>query len=223
MRRPLSVSESFAEHSNVVNACCPSRRGAELIASCSDDKTCKLWDVRVKSSVMSFETKYQNLAVSLSDSSDLIFSAGIENTIQVWDVRKEKFAYSLAGHEDSVTGLRLSPDGSYLLSNAMDNQLRIWDVRPFAPQSRCIKIFQGHSHNIEKNLLKCSWSPDGSKISCGSADNFVYVWDTTSRRILYKLPGHAGSINEVDFHPKEPIIGSGSSDKTIYLGEIESS
>lgn len=34
---------------------------------------------------------------------------------------------------------------------------------------------------------------------------FVYVWDTTSRRILYKLPGHAGSINEVAFHPDEPI------------------
>lgn len=34
---------------------------------------------------------------------------------------------------------------------------------------------------------------------------FVYVWDTTSRRILYKLPGHAGSVNEVAFHPEEPI------------------
>lgn len=34
---------------------------------------------------------------------------------------------------------------------------------------------------------------------------FVYIWDTTSRRILYKLPGHAGSVNEVSFHPEEPI------------------
>lgn len=36
-------------------------------------------------------------------------------------------------------------------------------------------------------------------------DRFVYIWDTTSRRILYKLPGHAGSVNEVAFHPEEPI------------------
>ena len=34
---------------------------------------------------------------------------------------------------------------------------------------------------------------------------FVYVWDAVSRRILYKLPGHRGSVNDVDFHPKEPI------------------
>jgi len=34
---------------------------------------------------------------------------------------------------------------------------------------------------------------------------FVYVWDTVTQRILYKLPGHLGSINDVDFHPNEPI------------------
>ena len=43
---------------------------------------------------------------------------------------------------------------------------------------------------------------------------------TTSR---YKLPGHNGSVNEVSFHPKEPIIASAGSDKKIYLGEIEKS
>lgn len=43
---------------------------------------------------------------------------------------------------------------------------------------------------------------------------FVYIWDTTSRRILYKLPGHAGSVNEVAFHPEEPI---GESNYCFFL------
>lgn len=29
--------------------------------------------------------------------------------------------YKMSGHTDTVTGLRLSPDGSFILSNAMDN------------------------------------------------------------------------------------------------------
>jgi len=128
--------------------------------------------------------------------------------------------FALRGHTDTITGMRLSPDGSYLLTNAMDNSVRIWDIRPYVPVQRCVKIFQGVQHNFEKNLLKCSWSPDGSKISAGSADRFVYVWDTTTRNLLYKLPGHHGSVNEVDFHPTEPIIASGSSDRNIFLGEI---
>ena len=56
-----------------------------------------------------------------------------------------------------------------------------------------------------KNLLRCAWSADGSKITAGSGDRYLYIWDTTSRRILYKLPGHAGSVNDVAFHPTEPI------------------
>eukprot|EP00475_Leptophrys_vorax_P022786 TRINITY_DN31000_c0_g1_i1.p1 TRINITY_DN31000_c0_g1~~TRINITY_DN31000_c0_g1_i1.p1 ORF type:complete len:401 (-),score=21.23 TRINITY_DN31000_c0_g1_i1:115-1317(-) len=129
----------------------------------------------------------------------------------------------LVGHTDTVTGMRVSPDGAYLLTNAMDCTLRIWDLRPYAPQNRCVKVFTGHQHSVEKNLLKCDWSPDGSRVTAGSADRMVYVWDTTMRRILYKLPGHNGSVNEAVFPPTEPIIGSCSSDRQIYLGELDPS
>nr|AFK37343.1 unknown [Medicago truncatula] len=127
---------------------------------------------------------------------------------------------TLQGHQDMITSMQLSPDGSYLLTNGMDCKLCIWDMRPYAPQNRCVKILEGHQHNFEKNLLKCGWSPDGSKVTAGSSDRMVYIWDTTSRRILYKLPGPNGSVNECVFHPNEPIVGSCSSDKQIYLGEI---
>jgi len=171
--------------------------------------------------VHTFNSGFPVTSVCFSDQSDLIYSAGVDNDIKIWDLRKKQVSMTLEGHTDTVTGLRLSPDGNFLLSNAMDQTVRIWDIRPFCQVNRNIKNFQGAQHNFEKTLLKCSWSPDGNKISAGSADRFVYVWEVNSRRILYKLPGHRGSVNEVDFHPKEPIIGSASSDSTIYLGEIK--
>ncbi|KAK6037244.1 hypothetical protein COOONC_25251, partial [Cooperia oncophora] len=82
----------------------------------------------------------------------------------------------------------------------------MWDVRPFAPQERCLKSFYGHQHNFEKNLLKCGWSGDGKRVTAGSSDRFAYVWDAASRYILYKLPGHLGSVNATDLHPTEPIF-----------------
>ncbi len=63
----------------------------------------------------------------------------------------------------------------------------------------------GHSHNFEKNLLRVAWSPDSQLISAGSGDKFLYIWEFESSKIAYKLPGHTGSINDVDFHPNEPI------------------
>ena len=67
------------------------------------------------------------------------------STCQVWDLRKNALAYKMRGHGESVTGMELSPDGSYLLTNAMDDNLRIWDVRPYAPKERCVKILQVRS------------------------------------------------------------------------------
>uniref|UniRef100_A0A1A9X086 U5 small nuclear ribonucleoprotein 40 kDa protein n=1 Tax=Glossina brevipalpis TaxID=37001 RepID=A0A1A9X086_9MUSC len=208
-------------HSNFVNTVHGTRRGMQMLCSGADDRTVRLWDSRKKLSTLTLEASYQVTSATFNDIGDQIISGGIDNGIKVWDIRKQEVLHHLKGHTDTITGISLSPDGSYILSNSMDNTLRIWDIRPYVPGERCVKIFQGHQHNFEKNLLRCAWSPDGSKISAGSADRFVYIWDTTSRRILYKLPGHSGSVNDVDFSSKEPLILSGSSDKTLYLGEIE--
>ncbi|KAB0795078.1 hypothetical protein PPYR_11917 [Photinus pyralis] len=213
--------KKYKGHTNFVNSCQGARRGPQTLVSGSDDSTIRLWDTRKRNSVSTISTPYQVTAVTFSDTAEHIYSSGIDNEIKVWDIRKNELLYSMRGHADTVTGISLSPDGSYLLTNAMDNTLRIWDIRPYAPQERCVKVFTGHLHNFEKNLVRCSWSADGSKVSSGSADRYMYIWDTTSRRIIYKLPGHNGSVNDVDFHPNETIIASGSSDKQIYLGEIE--
>ena len=57
-------------------------------------------------------------------------------------------------------------------------------------------------------------------VTAGSACRNVFVWDFDSRRVLYKLPGHDGAVNETSFHPTEPIVGSAGSDGKIFLGEL---
>ncbi|KAF0307880.1 U5 small nuclear ribonucleoprotein [Amphibalanus amphitrite] len=231
-------------HSTFVNCVSSARRGPTLLCSGGDDSTVRIWDGRRKTPTSTLQTTYQVTAVAFNDTAEQVLSSGLDNEVKVWDLRKNAVLYRMKGHSDTVTGMALSPDGSYLLTNAMDNSLRIWDVRPFAPSERCLKILTGHQHNFEKvggslegyqgiegtcltsagrfqNLLRCDWSPDGRKVTAGSSDRHVYIWDTTSRRILYKLPGHAGSVNDSRFHPNEPILASAASDKQIYLGEIE--
>jgi len=211
----------FRSHTSHVNAIACNRRFQPLVATASDDCTTMLWDTRQRHQTHTFESEYQMTSVALSDDSTMVFSGGIDNMIHCWDIRKGEVAYRLVGHQDSITGLELSPDGSYLLSNGMDNTVRSWDVRPYVGQrQRQMAVYVGAQHDFQKQLLRCSWSPDGSRISAGSADRFVYIWETHSGRILYKLPGHSGCVNDVDFHPTEPIIASCSNDKCIFVGEL---
>lgn len=212
--------KKMAEHDNFVNSCCPLKRGPPLLCSGADDGNVKVWDLRVKRSVQTFEGKYQVLAVAFAEAGDQVYAGGLDNVVRVWDLRRGEASMELGGHTDSITGMRISPDGTHLLTNSADNTLRIWDMQPFAPAERCTEIFVGHQHGYDRNLLRCDWSPDGGKVAAGSADQFVYIWRVGTRGIDYKLPGHRGSVNEAVFHPKEPIIASASSDKGIYLGEL---
>uniref|UniRef100_A0A7E4V5M2 WD_REPEATS_REGION domain-containing protein n=1 Tax=Panagrellus redivivus TaxID=6233 RepID=A0A7E4V5M2_PANRE len=214
---------NFKTHTEIVNACHPARRGPALVLSGGDDGMLHVHDMRKKEAAMSI-ANFENFAVlgvSFNDTSDWAFGGGIDNTIHAWDLRKQERVFDLQGHTDSITGLSLSPKGEYLLSNSMDCTARAWDVRPFAHQDRLVGVYGGHQHNFEKNLLKCGWSGDGKWVTAGSSDRFSYVWDFKSKKIVYKLPGHQGSVNATDFHPVEPILLSAGSDKQIFLGELE--
>jgi len=214
---------NFKSHTDFINSCYPARRGPPLVLSGGDDGMIFIHDLRKKEPAVQIENyeKFQILAVNFNDTSDIAFGGGIDNCIHAWDLRKNEIIYSLVGHSDTITGVSLSPKGDFLLSNSMDCTGRVWDIRPFANEDRLKGVYGGHQHNFEKNILKCAWSADSRWVTCGSSDCFSYVWDVKTKEIVYKLPGHQGSVNAVDFHPYEPIILTGSSDKKIYLGELE--
>eukprot|EP00048_Salpingoeca_helianthica_P007401 m.109942 g.109942 ORF g.109942 m.109942 type:complete len:348 (-) comp14323_c0_seq4:24-1067(-) len=210
----------FRGHTAFVNSVCAARLGDPLVVTGSDDCTVKVWDARRRNYLHTISTKYQVTATCFGGRDDTVIVGGLDNTVHVFDLRNLGEVITLAGHTDTVTGVRLSPDGTQLLTNGMDNTVRIWDVQPFSPTDRLLKVFHGAQHNFEKNLIRCAWSSDGRRVSSGSADRNVYVWDVGTQKLLYCLPGHKGSVNEVDFHPKEPVVLSASSDKRLFMGEI---
>lgn len=193
-------------HEEIINCLDISKRGQELLVSASDDGCIGIWDPRQKDAIEYLETELPITAVALSEAGNEIYSGGIDNTIHAWDLRKKSIVYSMAGHTETITSLEISPDSQTLLSNSHDSTVRTWDIRPFAPANRHVRTFDGAPVGLEKNLIRASWDPSGEKIAAGSGDRSVVVWNSKSGKILYKLPGHKGTVNDVRFSPNnEPI------------------
>jgi Prp8 binding protein len=212
----------YRAHSSIANSVSSSKSASStLFLSGSNDRSCKLWDSRSKTSNSVFKSNAPVLSVSFGKSDTVVYSAGVDNVITIWDTRKaEKSVDVLSGHKDSITGIKLSPTGEFLLSNSMDNTLKIWDVRPFAMEKQ-IASFGGHSHGVDRNLLRCSWSSDGNMVSSGSSDGLVNIFNVDKKKLEYRLPGHKATVNDVIFHPREPIVVSCGSDKVVFLGELK--
>lgn len=166
----------------------------------------QIWDTRTKDAVTFIPTEFPITAICLAEAGNELFTGGIDNDIKVWDLRKQAVTYTLIGHADTVTSLQLSPDNQTLLSNAHDSTVRTWDVRPFAPADRSIMTYDGAPTGHERNLLKASWDSKGEKIAAGSGDQSVAIWEARTGKLLNKLPGHRGAVNDVRFHPLgEPL------------------
>ncbi|KAM0321381.1 hypothetical protein ACHAQA_010145 [Verticillium albo-atrum] len=211
----------YVGHEEVINAMDISRRGDELLISGSDDGSIGLWDPRTKHAADHIQTDFPVTAVAISEAGNEVYSGGIDNDIKVWDLRKKAVVYSMLGHQDTITSLRVSPDSQSLLSYSMDSTARTWDIRPFAPTERHIRTFDGASMGLEKNLIRASWDPAGKHVAVGSGDGTVTVWSNDTGKLSYKLPGHKGTVNCAEFAPgSEPILLSASSDRNMLLGEL---
>ena len=193
-------------HEEIINCLDVSRRGVEMLVSGSDDGCIGLWDPRQKHAIDFIETEFPITSIAVAEAGNELYSGGIDNDIKVWDMRKKAAVYSMTGHTDTVTSLQVSPDTQALLSNSHDGTVRTWDIRPFAPTDRHIRTYDGAPVGLERNLIRASWDPKGERIAAGSGDRTAVVWDVRTGKLLYKLPGHKGTVNDVRFSPgDEPI------------------
>jgi Prp8 binding protein len=198
----------YIGHEGIVNTMDISRRGEETIISGGDDGTIGIWDPRTKNAVGYIETDYPVTAVAVSEAGSEIYSGSIDGDIRAWDMRNKAQVFTMVGPQDTdtITSLRVSPDSQSLLSFSMDGAARTWDIRPFAPTERLIRTFDGASRGLENNLIRASWDAKGKRLAAGSGDGSVHVWSNDTGKLLYKLPGHKGTVNCAEFSPgTEPI------------------
>ena len=193
-------------HTEIINALCASKRGEELLITGSDDGYFSIWDPRSKYAADYTSTDFPITAVALAEAGNELYTGGIDNDIKVWDMRKRNVVYKLAGHTDTVTSLDVSPDAQSLLSYGHDGLARTWDIRPFAPADRSLKSYVGAPVGLEKNLIRASWDRKGERITSGSGDGTAVIWEVGSGKMVYKLPGHRGTVNDVRFSPGEDPI-----------------
>ena len=101
----------------------------DAVATGSDDATCRLFDLRADKEVAVYAKEsiiFGANAIDLSVSGRLLFAGYNDYTVNVWDTLKCQRVALLYGHENRVSCLRVSPDGTALCTGSWDTTLRVW-------------------------------------------------------------------------------------------------
>ncbi|KAL4005672.1 hypothetical protein ACER0C_005385 [Sarotherodon galilaeus] len=120
--------QSFETHESDINSVRYYPSG-DAFASGSDDATCRLYDLRADREVAIYSKDSIIFGVSSVDfslSGRLLFGGYNDYTINVWDVLKGTRVSILFGHENRVSTLRVSPDGTAFCTGSWDHTLRMW-------------------------------------------------------------------------------------------------
>ena len=120
----------------------------KFIASGSNDKTVKLWEVKSGKLLQTFNGHFNFIrSVSLGLDGRFIASGSCDKTIKLWEAESGKLLQTFNGHSGWVNSVSLSLDGKFIASGSVDKTVKLWKVK----SGKLLQTFNGPdftSHNF---------------------------------------------------------------------------
>jgi DNA-binding beta-propeller fold protein YncE len=184
-----------------------------VLCSASADGTVKVWNVVTGQRIDTLsQPQGEQYTVMISPDGQRIYAAGADNRIRIWKlVSQQKAAInpllvSRFAHEQAISRLALSADGTLLASSAEDGTLRAWRTSPLRPLQ-----------TMPRQAAQVT-----SLSFIGSRQLFVTRIDGTSERIRIDAAGDSVSP-AVTSSPAAPLAGTADvdADQAVALNELQ--
>jgi len=203
----------LAGHNGKVTSVVFSRDG-QTLASVSNHKSVKIWDVETGKELHTLgEQKQVFTNVVLSPDGQTIASVSDDKSIKIWDVETGKELHTLGEHKQVFINVVFSPDGQTIASVSDDKSIKIWDVKTGKELHTL-----GENKQVFTNVV---FSHNGQNVASVSDDKNIKIWNVKTGKILRTLGEEKQVFTNVVFSPNDQTIASVSDDKIIKLWNIK--
>jgi len=218
-------------HTASLNSGCWHPFTKEEYLTCSQDSTCRIWNLyRPRAHKSLIKCRAQNgvktipTTCAYSREGAAVACGCIDGSIQMWDHRKNFVNPSLVlrgAHAQSseVSSLSFSYLGQMLASRACDDTLKLWDLRAFKTP-----IFEAKGLFSRYDTTDCMFSPDDSMIVTGESLNKgetigrVLFYDSKTFDLIREIPVTNSHVIKTLWHPKlnQVFVGCGNGIVKVY-------
>jgi WD40 repeat protein len=185
-----------------------------LLASSSDDRTVRLWDVAARRE----RFVLRNLLAF-----DLAFTPDGRRLVCCATDRPPNYPSGVFWHElthgrcvdvlrGRISALAYSPDSQTLVLGYTDRNGLLWR----RPEGETREAANGSLGRIER----MAFAPDGKSLATVGVGGMVKVWEAETGKERLNLFGHSGDVHAVAFSPDGKTLVTGGDDRTIRLWEL---
>ncbi|KAI2650321.1 WD repeat-containing protein 47 [Labeo rohita] len=151
--------------------------GGWMIASGSQDKTVRFWDLRVPSCVKVVGTALHGTGSAVAsvavDPSGRLMATGLEDCrCMLYDIRGGRTVQAYRPHTSDVRSVRFSPGAHYLLTGSYDNKVMITDLQGDLTKTLPVTVVAEHGDKV----IQCRWHTKDLSFLSSSADKTVTLW-----------------------------------------------
>ncbi|MBF0607928.1 MAG: serine/threonine protein kinase [Magnetococcales bacterium] len=138
--------------------------------------------------------------------------ADSDKTTAVYDLQTWQPLVVFKGHQDTVTSVGVSSDGTVAVSGSKDKTLRLWSVAT----GQCKGVLEGHTGGVNAVAV----TADGKYVVSGGDDATLRLWDATAMAKVKVFKNNDLAVKALKISPDELYLFCGNSDGTVNFMDI---